>query len=262
MYQRLYGTMRIRIVGRILREYDRLASTNSAALELARDGATEGTVVIAREQTAGRGRLGRAWSSERDAGLYFSVILRPEPGQIAARERLSLAIGVAVVQVLRRLYGLAAEIKWPNDVLVGGRKIAGILIEAGRGPGSEEIVVGIGINTNWSGVPEQTDFHRPPTALSLVCGQPIDHSVLLGRVLEAIDILYAALRRGLFRAVLGRVRRHLFGIGHEVFFGETQAERRSGTVEGLDGEGRLLVRDGYGTIHALVSGEVRFADRS
>lgn len=260
MYARIYGRLRISTVGRVLREFESIDSTNRVARDLAVAGEAEGTVVVSVEQTAGRGRLGREWISPAGGGLYLSVILRPEAGEIAARERISIAAGVSVVQVLRRLYGLDARLKWPNDVLVDGRKVCGILIESCA---ANEYVVGIGINTNWEKVPPQADeFRRRPTALSLELGCKVEHGELLGRILESLDLVYAALRRGLFRAILGRARRHLFGVGCEVAFEDGFGATRTGTLEGMDDEGRALVRDGYDRLIPITAGEVRIADRT
>jgi BirA family biotin operon repressor/biotin-[acetyl-CoA-carboxylase] ligase len=256
----MYGRLRIRTVGRVLREFESLDSTNRLARELAVAGEAEGTVVIAGEQTAGRGRLGRDWVSPAGGGLYMSVILRPEEGELAARERLSIAAGVAVLQVLRRLYGLDAMLKWPNDVLINGKKVCGILIEAGQ---ANEFIVGIGINTNREHKQfSQDEYRHSPTALSLELGERIDHVQLLERILESLDLVYAALRRGLFRAILGRARRHLYGRGREVAFEDGFGARRSATLEGLDDEGRALVRDGYDRILAITAGEVQIVDRA
>ncbi len=261
MFERVYGQLRIRTVGRVLREFESVDSTNRVARDLAAEGEAEGTVVVSRQQTAGRGRLGRDWVSPLDGGLYLSVILRPEAGEIAARERLSIAVGVAILQVLRRLYGLDAGLKWPNDVLIGGKKVCGILIESRS---VNEYIVGIGINTNWTELSPSRDgeFRRQPTSLMLELGQPVDHARLLVRILESLDLVYAALRRGLFRAILGRARKYLYGMGREVVFDDGFGASRIGTLEGLDEEGRALVRDGYEHVIAITAGEVRIADRN
>ena len=296
---------RARHIGCEISEFDTVDSTQLEARRLLEEGAASGTVAIACEQTAGRGRLGRAWQSERDAGLYFSVILRPELSEAASRgfKVLSLAAGVAVMQVLRRRYGLDALIKWPNDVFINGRKVCGILVE---GTGGGAFILGIGINTNWQIDEAAAHAHIPGggaerslasegssaseaciflpqvkkciplspqaergagadvllcgTSLSLELSRDIDHPALLIHILESLDIVYAGLCRGYTRFVLGRVRRHLFGIGREVFF-ESDGTRRSGVLEGIDDEGRALVR-AEGRIQAVTAGEVCIADRN
>lgn len=258
MYARVYGRLRISTIGRVLREFESVDSTNRVARDLAVAGEAEGTVVVSVEQTAGRGRLGREWFSPAGGGLYLSVILKPEAGEIAARERISIAAGVAVMQVLRRLYGLDARFKWPNDVLIAGKKISGILIESCA---ANEYVVGIGINTNWESLPSRVDgFRCRPTALSLELGHEVAHGELLRRILESLDLVYAALRRGLFRAILTRARRHLFGLGCEVVFEDGFGSSRRGILEGMDDDGRVLVRDGYDRLIPITAGEVQIAD--
>jgi len=125
--------------------FDSVESTNSVALEQAKRGGEEGLCIVAREQTGGRGRLGRKWISEKDAGLYFSIILRPK---IATKflPLLTLMSGVVVFDVLQKSYELEPDIKWSNDVLVNGKKISGILAETAETKNGLAVIVGIGIN--------------------------------------------------------------------------------------------------------------------
>jgi BirA family biotin operon repressor/biotin-[acetyl-CoA-carboxylase] ligase len=259
--------LRARLIGCEIREFDSIDSTQFAARRLLEQGAASGTVVIAREQTSGRGRLGREWQSGRDAGLYFSVVLLPckktcggHTAHNAAQQYLSLAAGAAIMRVLRQHYGLDAKIKWPNDVFIRGRKVCGILIE---GIGGDAIILGIGLNTNlkMTGVSPAAEWAAQATSLSDELGQDIDHPALLIHILEALDLVYAALCRGLFRPVISRVRKNLYGLAREVFFDNGAGGVRSGVFEGIDDEGRALVRTEDGRIHAVMSGEVRIADR-
>ena len=295
MYERLTETLRTRSVGRVIHEFDFVNSTNTAARLLLEEDASvpDGTVIVAREQSAGRGRLGRAWHSPRDAGLYLSVILRPdgrngfESGGNAVGARrdcalpsgspgfVSIAAGAAVMLMLRHYYGLDALIKWPNDVLIDGRKVCGVLVERIK-PGT--YILGIGLNTNWTpqtlhdmeSAAEQADAAQvpgilriPPGALSIAPGENVesfDHAVLLGRLLESVDVLYTAVLRKLHRSVIRRVQRRLFGVGEAVIFGQGQSSR--GIFDGINHEGHALVRCEDGTVLAVQSGEVHFADRN
>ncbi len=133
--------------------FDELGSTNTEALEQARRGADEGLIIVAREQTAGRGRLGRKWASHRDAGLYFSIVLRPRVEQ-RFMPLITLAAGVAVHETLTSLE-MSPDIKWVNDVVVGGRKISGILAEAAETNRGTAVVVGIGINITSQNFPDE-----------------------------------------------------------------------------------------------------------
>src|SRR5690606_31454803 len=127
-----------------LRKFETIGSTNTEALEAARSGAAEGLCIIARQQTAGRGRRGRTWISEKDAGLYLSIVLRPklEPRFLPL---ITLMSGIAVHETLTEL-GMQPDLKWVNDVHINGRKISGILAETTDTPNGTAVVVGIGIN--------------------------------------------------------------------------------------------------------------------
>lgn len=140
--------MKIRIL-----KLDTVDSTNTEALKHARNGADEGLCIIARQQTAGRGRLGRTWVSEKDAGLYFSIVLRPKIEQ-AFFPLITLAAGIAVFDTLVS-YGLEPDIKWVNDVMVGEKKISGILAETTESNFGSAVVLGIGINLNSANFPQE-----------------------------------------------------------------------------------------------------------
>src|SRR5215510_10891679 len=142
-------------LGSTVVRFDRVSSTNDVAKDFASSGAREGLCVIAKEQTAGRGRHGRNWSSPAGEGLYMSVILRPAilPSEAGT---ITLASAIAVAETLRLDYETDAEIKWPNDVMVRGRKISGILIESAiQDDKLDYIVLGIGVNTGQRGFPEE-----------------------------------------------------------------------------------------------------------
>lgn len=211
--------------------YRLIDSTNARARELATRGAPHGTLVTAAEQSAGRGRQGRTWSAPPGRALLCSIVIRDPP------RLLPLAAGVAVAE----LAGADAWIKWPNDVLVGGRKVAGILVEARLQEGWA--VVGIGVNVALR--PE--DF---PTELR-------DRAGSLGREPSAIEPALEGLLRGLERwlaaesgLVLAAVRARDALLGHEVRWGS-----RTGTAAGIDGDGRLVVRTDTGQVE-LDAGEV------
>lgn len=166
--------------------FQTLPSTNDEAMRLAREGAPAGECVVAEEQTAGRGRAGHAWSSPPGTGLYFSVVLRPrvEPDRLPLA---TLACGVAVADAIRAATGLDAGLKWPNDVLVGLRKCAGILCEAETGgPGGAFVVAGVGINANTpaSALPPRLAF--PATSLAVEAGRTFDRDALLAECLARI----------------------------------------------------------------------------
>ncbi|ROR03540.1 biotin--[acetyl-CoA-carboxylase] ligase [Desulfosoma caldarium] len=159
--------LRTRCFGRTYEYHETIESTNDRAMDLARTGAPHGTVVVAEEQTAGRGRLRRPWVSLRGLGLYLSVILRPELPPRYGHET-TLTASLALARSLRDLYGLPARIKWPNDILISGKKVAGILTEMHSDPDRIQfVVVGVGVNVLHSSMDLPSDTLYPATSLAL-----------------------------------------------------------------------------------------------
>jgi BirA family biotin operon repressor/biotin-[acetyl-CoA-carboxylase] ligase len=239
--------LRTRYVGQRLRWFDVVGSTNDVARTLAWTGEPEGTVVVARTQTAGRGRLGREWVSPA-GGLWFSVILRP----IAAPHDvplLGLAAAVATSRGIERACGVQVGLRWPNDMVVAGKKIGGILAEAGSE--IRWVVVGIGINTN-------VDLDRLPEgaiSLSAVVGEPVDRVALLRAILTEIETLYEAFRGEDRATILRQWRERSTTLGRRV-----RVYLASGTYEGvaeaLDEDGALILRLPGGRTKRVVAGEI------
>ena len=227
-------------------------STNDDARVLARAGAVEGSVVLAARQRTGRGRMGRTWESPT-GGVYLSAVLRPAvaPTQVAS---LALAVALGVVVGLERL-GVQPQLKWPNDVLLGGRKLAGVLLEmSAEADAVQWVVAGVGLNV-----------HRPaPGAAGALEAAYLDDAVTQPRLaevaaaeLDGIADTYAAWRTGGFSAVRAAYEARFALTGADVCVSDlTGAVRASGIVEGVDDEGRLLLRGADGTIAAVVAGEV------
>ena len=185
----LYG-LRTKVIGRQLHCYEVVGSTNDVAFDLAAQGAPEGMVALAEEQTAGRGRQGRAWHSPPRVGITMSCILKP-PLQPSDLWIVTACASVAVCRAIAGQTGLRPVVKKPNDVLVEGRKVCGILTEA-RG---ETVVLGIGISVNheWKDFPEE--LHEVATSLRIASGQKVDRIGLLRRTLEALDAGYEELKK-------------------------------------------------------------------
>ena len=174
-------------LGSTLFRYHRLASTNDLARELAASGVSEGVALMALEQTAGRGRQGRSWASPAGEGLYISLIIRPRI-RAAASALITLASAVAVAESLADL-GIAADIKWPNDVMARGRKISGILVESAiEGESMQYAVVGVGINVTQRAFPP--DLNQPATSIFLELGQDIALDDILRPFLHRIEHWY------------------------------------------------------------------------
>ncbi|MDD3895380.1 MAG: biotin--[acetyl-CoA-carboxylase] ligase [Syntrophomonadaceae bacterium] len=235
--------------------YRQTDSTNKRARALANDGYPEGTVIVAEEQTDGRGRRGRSWYSPSNQGIYMSIILRPA-FPLRQISRLSLLAGVASAEALKDELGLQPSIKWPNDILINGRKITGILSEAVTDMDSiEYIVLGIGININ--NLPQEfpEDFRTPPTSVLAENGQPGSRVKLLRKLLLSLERQYNFLKDDNFTPILEKARRLSMTLGQKVYFDEG-SEVISGEAIDLDDKGYLLVRDYKGTIHTVMSGEI------
>jgi BirA family biotin operon repressor/biotin-[acetyl-CoA-carboxylase] ligase len=228
--------------------YAELRSTNDLAATLAERGADEGAVVIADAQTAGRGRHGRVWCSPAGAGLYVSVVLRPGARVLPL---VTIAAGVALVEGIRAATGLTANLKWPNDVYVTGRKLAGILAETS----SNGCVLGFGINLHGAAYPE--DVAARATSLETELGRDIDRAMLLVECLAAIAARYDDLRRERATAVLDAWRTYARPLlGRAIEWDSPEGVRR-GTAVDVDASGALLVRTAEGMAQ-VIAGEVRW----
>lgn len=225
-------------------------STNDEAARLARAGADHGTVVIAGSQRAGRGRDGRAWISPPGLGLYLSAVVRP-PLLPALVPPLSLAIGIGVCEAARAA-GADARLKWPNDVLAAGRKLAGILVEAqSQGGRLEAVVVGIGVDLDGELPPE---LAGRAITLAAAVGRAVDRAAftaaLLGHVERWIDRYIAG---GLAPVIAAWHARMAPGLAVRAVIDGTPLD---GEAAGLDADGALLLRDAAGHLHRIRSGDV------
>jgi BirA family biotin operon repressor/biotin-[acetyl-CoA-carboxylase] ligase len=227
-------------------------STNSYAKSLAHQGIAEGALVIAEKQTEGRGRLGRTWTSEGGKNLTFSLLLRPtiQPGSIGI---LSLAAGVAVTQTIREVSGLAAECKWPNDVLVDGRKVCGILSE---GIFHREqlvaVVMGIGLNVNQTSFAE--DLFEKATSIHVETGRDWDRIELLASVLGQLDQLYERVCTEHPRHILDLWQQSSRMIGQQITVSQ-HGRMIAGTAKSLDDDGGLILQSNGDEIK-VVAGDV------
>jgi BirA family biotin operon repressor/biotin-[acetyl-CoA-carboxylase] ligase len=230
-----------------------VGSTNDVAATLADRGEPEGTLVIADAQTAGRGRHGRAWVSPPGAGLYMSIVTRPAAQAIGL---LTIAAGVALADGIEAATGLQPQLKWPNDVYINGRKLAGILAEAGTSAaGGQHVIVGCGINLMPAAYP--LDVAVRATSIESELGRPIDRGLLLVECLGALHARYRELQTNRHATVIGRWRdRAVSTFGRRVEW-DVAGVTRCGVAEDIDDSGALLVRDGT-TRARVISGEVRW----
>jgi BirA family biotin operon repressor/biotin-[acetyl-CoA-carboxylase] ligase len=252
--KRLAGT----IFGKRIHHFFKVDSTNSVALRLGHDAEPHGSIVIAEEQTSGRGRVGRAWHSEKTNGIYVSVLLRPAIPPMHAPQ-LTLLAGLAARDAVVEQCGVTPDIRWPNDLMAGGRKFCGILTEMHAEPERIQfVVIGIGMNVNQSKMPaELADIG---TSLRMETGRAHSRLELLVKLLRHLDRyynLFIAQGAGPIIAQFERVSSFARGKRVRVASG---AESYAGTTAGLDANGMLRVvrDDGRGGPHgeAVISGDV------
>lgn len=237
-------------IGRPLLLLDTVGSTMDIARAEAEAGVDEGLAVLAEEQTAGRGRLQRSWVSPKSANLHITLVLRPD---LATLRKLSMLTALAVTRSLRRACDLEAGIKWPNDALARGRKIAGVLIENElEGDSVRYALVGVGINVNFDAraYPEIADI---ATSAAAEIGHHVSREAVLAEFLNAFEELYRAAASG--ADVRAEWRAGLVTLGQQVRV-TFAAGSEEGTAEDVDADGSLIVRRVDGTTVAIAAGDV------
>jgi BirA family transcriptional regulator, biotin operon repressor / biotin---[acetyl-CoA-carboxylase] ligase len=242
-------------------------STNAIACRLAASGGREGAVVVADHQTAGRGRLGREWFSPAASGLYVSVVLTPNRARIdpaRVTTLLTIAAGVALAEAIESATGLRVEIKWPNDVMMAGRKLAGILAEA-TGSGTHgtsipaSVVLGYGINVGPMVFPPE--LSNRASTLESELGRPADRPVLFAESLAALCRRYGDLMEGRFDAILDAWRARAPSSRGTTVCWSTPGGYATGVTAGIDDRGALLVQTDRG-VERIVAGEVTWLHRA
>jgi len=244
-------------LGRNLHVFPELDSTNTTAREMAAAGAPHGTVVIADAQRQGRGRLGRSWVSPPGVNLYLSAVLRGElPAERVAQ--ISLLAGVATCETVREW--CAAEIKWPNDVLAGGRKVAGVLSEMTAAGTEHVIVIGIGVNLNSSLDDFPAELRDKAGSLRLATGASIDRARFAGRLLSALELRYEQWRHDGFAPIAAAWRALAPCLGQSIRVLEPGDSVVEGIVVDIDGDGALRIRGADGREQRIVAGDVTVID--
>ena len=246
--------LKTKTMGQTIYFYEETDTTNNRAREWALEGAPEGTLVVAEKQTAGRGRRGKVWESPLGTGIWMSLVLRPQimPAEASV---LTLLCGLATAEAIEAETGLSAGIKWPNDILINGKKAVGILTEMDCEMSEVHFVIpGIGINVNTASFPPE--IAEIATSLYLECGKTVSRRRLVHKVLERLEEHYETfLRTGSFAAMLEDYRKHCITLGKEVHV----LGREPFFAEALDitPEGELLVRRAdNGKEEVVFSGEV------
>ncbi|MCH7760254.1 biotin--[acetyl-CoA-carboxylase] ligase [candidate division TA06 bacterium] len=240
-------------LGKKIYAFGSLQSTQETAKRLAKNGAPEGSVVIAEQQTAGRGRFGRTWHSPKE-GLWVSLILHPKiPSQKVPF--LSLLTALSVTEAIRRTTSLLPTIKWPNDVLINGKKVCGILPDLEtRENNSNLVIIGIGLNVNQSDFP--LDLEETSTSLHLELDRPISKTLLLQELLLRFEENYIIFLKEETMELLEKIRGFSYFIGKRVTV-DLKEKVLEGEVIDLDEEGRLVLRLDSGLIQRVVAGEAR-----
>jgi BirA family biotin operon repressor/biotin-[acetyl-CoA-carboxylase] ligase len=234
--------------------FDSVDSTNLEAMRQAKAGAPEGLGIVASEQTSGRGRLDRSWQSPKDAGLYFSLILRPQL-EMSLWPLITLMAALAVADALRKACNLRTDIKWPNDICVNGRKLCGILVETIETESDAAAIVGIGINLKADSLP--AELLTAATSVEEVSGRAPDRELVLQELARAIteryDFLYSpqgpehTIREWCANSSYAFDRRVGVTLLHDKF---------EGTTRGLESDGALRVETNDGKIRIVRAGDV------
>lgn len=234
--------------------FDELGSTNTEAVSQAKKGADEGLCVVAARQTAGRGRHGRAWVSEKDAGLYFSIVLRPRI-ETKFLPLITLMTAVVVAELLAELYDLKPDIKWANDVHAGDKKICGILAEMSETHRGTAIVVGIGINLKSANFPPE--LKMTATSIEQESGSAPDAEILLRNLTRIFDEFYGVLSGADGAEKIRRewARRSSYFEGKSVRVISAN-ETITGTTRGLEENGALRVETDGGELKIVQAGDV------
>ncbi len=248
--------MQTRLLGKELHYWDEVDSTNAALVRLLKEGAAEGTVVLADKQTAGRGRIGKPWFSPSGLNLYLSVLLKPPISLLEAR-LLTLLGSLAIADAIET-YGIKVQIKWPNDVLVNDKKIAGVLADVQSREGRvENLILGMGVNLNIDRPTMGRLYGEAASAATSLCevlGRPVDRAAFTARVLEALETRYFAFLAHGKDAQLSEWRRRSF-LGRRVTVREEDMQVE-GVAMDLDEQGCLIVNLDDGSTVRVREGEV------
>jgi BirA family biotin operon repressor/biotin-[acetyl-CoA-carboxylase] ligase len=246
---------RTRVVGKEIRVFRETRSTNDVVEKLARDGVEEGVVVFAEKQTHGRGRLGRRWHSPRGLGIYVSVLFRPKVAPTSVT-RLTIAAAAALARAVELVTGLKPEIKWPNDLLLGGRKVAGILTEMNAEMDRvRHAIVGVGVDVNQGRDDFPPELRRSATSLRIEGGRLVSRGELALTLLRELDRDYARAMSDRFEEVVDEWEARCGTIGQHVVI-KTGARELRGRAETLDVDGALLLRTEHGHLERVVGGDV------
>jgi BirA family biotin operon repressor/biotin-[acetyl-CoA-carboxylase] ligase len=244
-----------RIIGRDIHVFEQTTSTNDVVEKLARDGVREGVVVFAESQTRGRGRLGRKWVSPARKGLWFSILLRPNlrPQETT---QLTVASAIALRRAVFSQTRLPVEIKWPNDILIGGKKAAGILTElSAELDRVRHVILGIGIDVNQDAHEFSVELRKTATSLKIENGESLSRAALAAAALRELDLEYSRICAGRFSDIAAEWMEHCATIGKDVTV-QIGDRKIRGRAESLDDDGALILRSEHGRLQRITGGDV------
>lgn len=243
------------VLGQQIYYYDCLESTQKVANELANSTGVEGTIVVADEQTSGRGRLARQWHSAKGTGIWMSIILKPNI-PIHQAPKLTLLTAVAVVQGIKETTGITAQIKWPNDILLNGKKICGILTEMqAEADGIHSVVIGVGINVNQLLEDFSQEIREIATSLLIEGGKTVLREELICSVLKKLENLYQTFQRDGFSSIKTLWESHAINMG-KMITATTPQGRVTGIALGITEDGVLLLKDSHNHVHSIYSADI------
>ncbi|OMC68518.1 biotin--[acetyl-CoA-carboxylase] ligase [Paenibacillus sp. FSL H7-0326] len=244
-----------KVLGRKIQIMETTTSTQVDAMTQAESGTEEGALFIAEQQSSGRGRLGRKWFSPAGKGIWMSLVLRPEL-PIRYMPQLTLLTGVAVCKAIRSVTGAEAAIKWPNDILIHGKKVCGILLESATEDNKVKYcIAGIGIDVNLSAEDYPEELTEIATSLKLETGHTIDRALLIAEILNEMELLYNRYTSEGFTPIQVEWEEHSVSIGQAVRT-ETLTETIQGVAKRLDPSGGLVIAAPSGEERVVYSGEV------
>jgi BirA family transcriptional regulator, biotin operon repressor / biotin---[acetyl-CoA-carboxylase] ligase len=253
--EELQNTLQAHRLGKRVHYFPEIDSTNRFAFKRAQEGGEEGEIVIAESQTQGKGRMGRNWFSPPSLNLYLSVILRPMLPPASA-PRLTLMAAVALAETVQSFIGARPSIKWPNDVLVGGKKLAGILTESSCETDRVHfVVVGVGVNLNLPAASIPEALRGRATSLLILTGKPIDRTVFARQLINDLDRCYGELEHKGFPSIARRWE-SFFDLRDRKVAVELADQRWSGIARGIDGDGALILEEDSGAFRKIIAGEV------
>jgi len=234
--------------------YDSLQSTNNAAKDLYKQDAGDGTVILAEEQTAGRGRMDRKWLSPPYKNILLSILLRPEM-KVENIYSLTLALAVAGIDAIKNVNGLSCMIKWPNDIYLNNKKLAGILTEfKARGENPDYVILGMGLNVNWNPEKEK-NLLFPSTSIFNETGKVTSRNQLIAGILKIFENIYNDIIDERLDHVYNRFNSLSLLTGEEVSVDTGEGKIR-GTALGIDKDGGLILKDFYGNVKKILNGDV------